>query len=115
MKKIKDNFSKNGLKYILLERAEKAVLFGIKGEYTDKIITYEVDRIYKRKANSFISYDREFIPSNLIFGKDGSLHIHNYEIAHKYFVELNNLLCSFDKSKELMVYIKKLQSSLGLI
>lgn len=113
MKRIKNHFFKNGLKYVLLERTEKVAFFGIKGEYTDKIITYEVDRIYYTKPNKFFPDGGEYLCSNERFGKEGSLHIPNYEMAQKYFVGLNNLILVNDKDKKLMVYIKKLQSDLA--
>jgi hypothetical protein len=49
MKILKTLFSKNGLEYTLMKRNDKVALYGIGGEFTDKILHWEVDIIYIRK------------------------------------------------------------------
>jgi hypothetical protein len=39
----------NGLPYTLIKRNDKVALYGIGGEFTDKILHWEVDIIYSRK------------------------------------------------------------------
>ena len=69
MKKLKTQFSKNGLDYTLLKRNDKVALYGIGGEFTDEIIYWEVDIIYIRK-DQYV--EREHIATNDTFGRDRS-------------------------------------------
>ena len=46
MKKLEESFKLNGLQYTLIKRNEYVALYGIGGEYTDKIYHYEVDGSY---------------------------------------------------------------------
>ena len=62
---------------------------GISGEYTDKILHYEVDIIYNRKNQ----YDkREHIATNGVFGRDRSRSFNNEEKALEYYEELTATL-----------------------
>ena len=49
MKTLETKFSLNDLPYTLLKRNDKVALYGIGGEFTDKILHWEVDIIYIRK------------------------------------------------------------------
>lgn len=97
MKTLKNEFGKNGLTYKLIKRTDKVALFGLTGEYTNKVITYEVDPIRVIPANTRFGRDfeeTEAITSNEQFGRDGSAHIHKLKDALKYFDELNTKLSS---------------------
>jgi len=64
-------------------------LFGISGEYTDTIISYEVEVIYIRDDKYG---EREHIATNSDFGRDRSRCYNNKERALKYYDELNAIL-----------------------
>ena len=49
METLKTQFRMNGLPYTLIQRNDKVALYGIGGEFTDKILRWEVDIIYIRK------------------------------------------------------------------
>ena len=49
MEKLKEKFSLNDLPYTLIKRNKKVALYGIGGEFTDKILHWEVYIIYIRK------------------------------------------------------------------
>ena len=49
MNTLKMQFRINGLPYTLIKRNDKVALYGIGGEFTDKILHWEVDIIYIRK------------------------------------------------------------------
>src|SRR5665648_235926 len=85
MKILKTQFRLNGLPYTLLKRNDKIALYGIGGEFTDKILHWEVDIIYIRKDKYG---EREHIPSNGQFGRDRSRCFANEQLALQYFDEL---------------------------
>ena len=91
MKQLKESFRLNGLQYTLIKRNEYVALYGISGEYTDKVLHYEVDIIYIRKDQ----YDeREHIAKNDDFGRDRSRCFNNEAKALKYYNELTAKLRS---------------------
>ena len=85
MNKLKDSFRLNGLPYTLLKRNDVVALYGIGGEYTDKILHYEVDIIYIRKDQYG---EREHIADNDTFGRDRSQCFKNKVEALKYYDKL---------------------------
>ena len=85
MKQLKESFRLNGLPYTLLKRNDVVALYGIGGEFTDKILHYEVDIIYIRKDKFGL---REHIATNDTFGRDRSRCYKNKEKALEYFDEL---------------------------
>jgi uridine kinase len=89
MKTLKAKFRRNGLPYTLLKRNEVVALYGIGGTYTDKILNYEVCKIYVRNDKYGI---RESIPSNARFGRDPSRSFNDIESASEYFDELTTRL-----------------------
>jgi hypothetical protein len=64
-------------------------LYGIGGTYTDKILHWEVDKIYIRKDKYGI---RESLATNEKFGRDLSKCFMNKELALRYFDELTSIL-----------------------
>jgi hypothetical protein len=46
IKELETNFSLNDLPYTLIKRYNNVALYGIGGEFTDKILHWEVDFIY---------------------------------------------------------------------
>jgi hypothetical protein len=48
MKSLKENFRLNDLPYTLLKRNDKVALYGIGGEFTDKILHWEVEYTYEK-------------------------------------------------------------------
>jgi hypothetical protein len=89
MKTLKEKVKMNGLPYILLKRNDKVALYGIGGEYTDKILHWEVSKIYIRKDIYGI---REALPTNEKFGRDLSRCFMNEEKALEYFDTLTVVL-----------------------
>ena len=85
MKQLKESFRLNGLPYTLLKRNDVVALYGIGGEFTDKILHYEVDIIYIRKDKFGL---REHIADNDTFGRDRSRCYKNKDKALEYFDEL---------------------------
>jgi len=85
MKTLKSSFRLNGLPYTLLKRNEVVALYGIGGTYTDKILHWEVCKIYFGKDQFG---EREAIPTNEKFGRDPSRCFNNEESALRYFDEL---------------------------
>ena len=85
MKQLKESFRLNGLPYTLLKRNDVVALYGIGGEFTDKILHYEVDIIYIRKDKFGL---REHIADNDTFGRDRSKCYKNKDKALEYFDEL---------------------------
>ena len=81
-KELKENFTKNGLRYKLIKRNNNVALFGVKGTYTDKFTHFEVVRIYEVNDKSG---HREVISNNGKFGKDGSKSFNKLEDAEEYF------------------------------
>ena len=69
MKKLKESFRLNGLPYTLLKRNDVVALYGIGGTNTDKIIHWEVSKIYIRNDQYGC---REAIATNEQFGRDSS-------------------------------------------
>ena len=53
MKTLKTQFRLNGLPYTLIKRNDKVALYGIRGEFKDKILHWEVDIIYIRNDKYF--------------------------------------------------------------
>ena len=86
MKQLKESFKLNGLQYILIKRNEYVALYCIAGEYTDKILHYEVSIIYIRKDQY---EERERIAKNDDFGRDRSRCYNNKDIALKYYDKLS--------------------------
>ena len=85
MKELKTSFRLNGLPYTLLKRNEVVALYGIGGIYIDKVLHWEVCKIYIRKDQYG---EREAIPTNEKFGRDPSRCFNNEESALRYFDEL---------------------------
>lgn len=85
MKTLKTQFRLNGLPYTLLQRNEVVALYGIGGEFTDKILHWEVDIIYIRKD---IYGEREHLATNGQFGRDRSRCFANKELALEWFDKL---------------------------
>ena len=90
MKTLKTNFRMNGLPYTLLKRNEVVALYGIGGTYTDKILHWEVDKIYIRKDKYG---KREAIATNEQFGRDCSRCFMDEKLALEYYDELTANLC----------------------
>jgi hypothetical protein len=82
---LKERFRLNGLQYTLLKRNDVVAIYGISGSYTDKILHYEVDIIYKRKDKYG---EREAIPSNGQFGRDRSRCFANEKLALEWYDKL---------------------------
>ena len=82
MKTLKTQFRLNGLPYTLLKRNEVVALYGIGGTYTDKILHWEVSKIYIRKDKYG---EREHIAKNDDFGRDRSRCFNNKDSAYEYF------------------------------
>jgi len=89
MKTLKESFKLKGLPYTLLKRNDLVALYGIGGEYTDKILHYEVDIIYTRKDKYG---EREHIANNDTFGRDRSRCFIDRVKAYRYFDELTREL-----------------------
>jgi hypothetical protein len=89
MKTLKTSFRLNGLTYILLKRNDVVALCGIGGEFTDKILHYEVDIIYHRKDKYG---EREHIAKNDDFGRDRSRCFAREDLAMKYYDKLTTEL-----------------------
>jgi hypothetical protein len=89
MNALKEKFRLNGLRYILLARNEFVALYGIQGTYTDEILHYEVDLIYKRKDKYG---EREVIAKNSDFGRDRSRCFNSSDLANEYYDELTTIL-----------------------
>ena len=85
MKQLKTSFRLNGLPYTLLQRNDVVALFGISGEFADKIIHYEVDVIYIRDDQFG---KREHIAKNDDFGRDRSRCFKNEATALQYYDDL---------------------------
>jgi len=88
-KTLKTSFRLNGLAYTLLKRNKVVALYGIGGTYTDKILYYEVDKIYIRKDQFG---EREHIANNENFGIDRSRCFNNKVKALEYFDKLTEEL-----------------------
>jgi hypothetical protein len=89
MKTLKTQFRMNGLPYTLIKRNDKVALYGFGGEFTDKILHWEVSKIYIRKDKYGI---RESLPTNEKFGRDLSRCFMDKEKAFRYFNTLTDLL-----------------------
>jgi hypothetical protein len=77
----------NGLPYTLIKRNDKVALYGIGGEFTDKILHWEVDIIYIRKDKYG---EREHIAKNDDFGRDRSRCFMNERLALEYYDKLTS-------------------------
>ena len=82
METLKEKFTMNGLPYTLIKRNDKEALYGIGGEFTDKILHWEVDIIYIRKDKYG---EREHIADNGQFGRDRSRCFMSEKLALDYF------------------------------
>ena len=89
MKTLKTKFSLNDLLYTLIKRNDKVALYGIGGEFTDKILHWEVDIIYIRKDKYG---EREHIAKNDDFGRDRSRCFKSEKLALEYFDKLTSIL-----------------------
>jgi hypothetical protein len=89
METLKEKFSMNGLPYTLIQRNDKVALYGIGGEFIDKILHWEVDIIYIRKDKYG---EREHIAKNDDFGRDRSRCFMNEKLALEYFKKLTSIL-----------------------
>jgi hypothetical protein len=85
MKTLKTQFRMNGLPYTLIKRNDKVALYGIGGDYTDKIRHWEVDKIYIRKDKYG---KREHIADNEQFGRDRSRCFMSEKLALEYYESL---------------------------
>ena len=92
MKTLKKSFKLNGLPYTLLKRNDVVAMYGVGGEYTDKILHYEVSKIYIRKPDKYCTKYREALPTNEKFGNDGSRCYKDQKLAYEYFDTLTNEL-----------------------
>jgi len=95
MKPLKDKFSKNGLPYTLLHRNKVAAVYGVGGTFTDKILHYEVCRIYFNEEHTredVVIPASESIASNEVFGNDYSFAIKGYKKAMEYYEWLTTYL-----------------------
>jgi len=89
MKQLEESFKLNGLQYTLLKRNDVVALYGISGEYTDKILHYEVDVIYTRNDKYG---EREAIADNENFGRDRSRCFKNEKLELEYYDKLTEEL-----------------------
>ena len=89
MEKLKIHFSLNDLPYTLIKRNDKVALYGIGGEFTDKILHWEVDIIYIRKDKYG---QREHIAKNDDFGRDRSRCFMSEKLALEYYDKLTLIL-----------------------
>jgi len=83
------------MEYILLKRSERVALFSVNGGRY-----YEVSRISIQPAEHIFGYiypEREALPTNEEFGKDGSRFFKSRTKAHMYFIHLNT---NFKRNKE---------------
>jgi len=92
MQELKKSFKLNGLQYTLLKRNDVVAMCGVGGEYTDKIIQYEVCKIYIRKPDRYCTEYRESLPTNEKFGKDKSMCFKDQKLAYEYFDVLTGIL-----------------------
>ena len=89
MNTLKMQFNMNGLPYTLIDRNDKVALYGIGGEFTDKILHWQVDIIYHRKDKYG---EREHIAKNDDFGRDRSRCFMNEGLALEYYDKLTSNL-----------------------
>jgi hypothetical protein len=87
MNTLKMQFRMNGLPYTLIKRNDKVALYGIGGEFTDKILHWEVDIIYITKDKYG---EREHIAKNDDFGRDRSRCFMNEGLALEYYDKLTS-------------------------
>src|SRR5664279_2547568 len=87
MNTLKMQLKMSGLRYTLINRNNKVALYGTGGEFTDKILHWEVDIIYIRKDKYG---EREHIAKNDDFGRDRSRCFMNERLALKYFDKLTS-------------------------
>jgi hypothetical protein len=87
MEKLKTQFRMNGLPYTLIKRNDKVELYGIGGEFTYKILHWEVDIIYIRRDKYG---EREHIAKNDDFGSDRSRYFMNEGLALEYYDKLTS-------------------------
>ena len=92
MQELKKSFKLNGLPYTLLKRNDVVAMYGVGGEYTDKILHYEVSKIYIRKPDKYCTKYREALPTNEKFGTDGSKCYKDQKLAYEYFDVLTGIL-----------------------
>ena len=87
MDTLKMQFNMYGLPYTLIKRNDKVALYGIGGEFTDKILHWEVDIIYFRKDKYG---EREHIAKNDDFGRDRSRCFMSEKLALEYYDKLTS-------------------------
>lgn len=95
MEKLKSNFTKNGLPYHLINRNDHAALYGVGGIYFPDVYHYEVIRIIQVPDSEMFGRmvpAHEAIPSNQLFGSEGSRCIVDRNQADAYFDELTKKL-----------------------
>ena len=88
IQRLKPAFRKNGLSYILIQRNEVVVLFGVSGTFTNKVLHYEVCKVKKVPAGEMFGKTypaHETIPGNEQFGRDGSSAIVKRSEAELYY------------------------------
>jgi hypothetical protein len=95
MKQLKTSFREHGLLNTQLKRNEVVALYGVGGEYTDKILHWYVAKIYHRrhrpdKKDRTIEW--ESLPTPEQFSRDLSLSFVNEEFALQYFDKLTAIL-----------------------
>lgn len=101
IQRVKSEFRKNGLPYTLLKRNEVVALFGVGGTFTKKILHHEVCRIKIVPAGEMFGKTypaHETLPSNEMFGRDGSAAIVKRIEADKYFEELTQRINATNKA-----------------
>jgi hypothetical protein len=89
MKTLSTSFRLNDLTYTLLKRNDVVALYGIGGTYTDKILHWEVTKIYIRRDQFGV---RESLATNENFGRGYSYCFNDIETALQYFDELTDKL-----------------------
>jgi hypothetical protein len=82
MNTLKMQLKMSSLRYTLINRNNKVALYGTGGEFTDKILHWEVDIIYIRKDKYG---EREHISKNDDFGRDRSRCFMNEGLALEYY------------------------------
>jgi len=95
IRRVPEQFSKNGLPYKLIQRNEHVALCGVGGIFYPNDFHYEVIRIIQvpeKEIMGRIIPAHEAIPGNELFGKEGSRCIVDLHSAEEYFRELTEKL-----------------------
>ena len=88
MKKLKDEFNKNGINYTILERTDSRYFAELKSMESGNIVGYETGRILSGKHFQ-ATEESEYIVGNEMFGRDkyeGSYCKKNKDLAYKDFL-----------------------------